>query len=134
MAGQTNNFYGPVGAAGISDSSVHIDMTGSRQKKKLVVVAREIAKILDSIEKKQVEQHLIPAIACEIQLATTNYPQLCDPKFIENSINSDPTLKQRVLAASSAASLKALKMLFPPLAVAIEAVRAFRASGSNSAY
>jgi hypothetical protein len=135
MPNQTNNFYGPVGAAGISDSTVHIDMSQLLKKQELVVVARELTNLLDSIERSQSNQHISsPALTGEFELAISNYPELSEPKFIEASINSDPTLRQRILAASSAASLETVKVLFPPLAVAIEAVRAFQAPGSSSGH
>jgi hypothetical protein len=135
MAGQTNNFYGPVGAAGITNSNVHIDIPRSQLNKELITTASDVTGLLDTIERSQREQRIgSPALVDEIRLAAASHPQLSDPKFIEATIISDPTLKQRVLAASSAASLEMMKVLFPPLAIAIEAVRAFHAPGSISDY
>ena len=105
------------------------------KKQVLVDAASELTKLLDSIERSQAIQHISsPALTSEFELAISNYPELSDPKVIEASINTNPTLRQKILAASSAATLETVKVLFPPLAVAIEAVRAFQDPGSNSGH
>ncbi len=135
MANQTNYFYGPVGAAGISDSTVHIDMPQLLKKQEVVVVARELNNLLDLIERSQTDQHnSSPTLTGEFKHAISNCPELSDPKVIEASINSDPTLRKRIVACSSAASLETVKVLFPPLAIVIEAVRAFQAPGPSSGH
>ena len=135
MPNQANNFYGPVGAAGIRDSTVHIDMTQLLKKQVLVDAARELTNLLNSIEHSKTVQHISsPSLTSEFELAISNNPELSDPKVIEASINTDPTLRQKILAASSAATLETAKVLFPPLAVAIEAVRAFQDPGSSSVH
>lgn len=127
MGSQVNNFYGTVGAGGITESTVTINM-GAQQQPKLADVAQEISDLFDFFERRNGTD----SEAMEkVKLALDRYPSLNDVKQTEAAISASPTLQQRLLAAGSAASIETVKVLLPPLGVAIEAIKAYRNPGSN---
>jgi len=130
MTGQVNNFYGQVGAAGINNSNVVVDMTQDCNQNNSCL-AHEILRLLAMFEGQGAGIYDKKHNSSFIKLAISKYPQLNNSSLIQASIVSDPSLKQRVLAATSAATLETIKAFLPPLAIAIEAIKAFQGAGAN---
>jgi hypothetical protein len=121
MADQTNNFYGQVGAAGITDSVINIDMSQNEQQN-LADIAQKIIDLFNFFESTNATDSTARK---KVKIAIKEQPSLNNTKLIEVAINASPTLKKRLLAASSAASIETVKVLIPPLGVAIEAIKAY---------
>ncbi len=130
MADQVNNFYGQVGAAGVNNSNVVVNMTQDCGQYNSYL-AHEITNLLAMFEGQGAGISDKEHDSSFIKLALGQYPQLNNSSLIQASIVSDPTLKQRVLAATSAATLETIKAFLPPLAIAIEAIKAFQGAGTN---
>ncbi len=92
------------------------------QPKKLAEVAAEIQNLLNYFE--QNNPTIIEAQQM-VKTATERQPELKNAKIIEEAIQATPTLKQRLRAAGEAAYVETVKMLFPPVGVAIEAFTAW---------
>ena len=127
MGDQTNIFHGEVGAGGVNDSVINIDMRRNEQRN-LADIAQEIFDLFNFFERTTITHS--EAIE-KVELAIKEQPSLNDAKLIEAAINDNPTLKQRLLAASSAASIETVKVLLPPLGVAIEAIKAYQNPSSK---
>jgi hypothetical protein len=127
MGVQNNHFYGRVGAGGVNDSVINIDMRPNEQRN-LADIAQEIFDLFNFFERTTITHS--EAIE-KVELAIKEQPSLNDAKLIEAAINDNPTLKQRLLAASSAASIETVKVLLPPLGVAIEAIKAYQNPSSK---
>jgi HEAT repeat protein len=107
------------GAAG----NIQGDMIVNPPAQSLDEVAEEIQQLLDQLEQANpttTEAELIVARAIERQ------PMLQDPQVIQQAIKSTPTLKQRLRSAGKAAYFEIVKVLLPPLGVAIEAINAWK--------
>jgi hypothetical protein len=130
MTGQVNNFYGQVGAAGVTNSNVVVDMTQDCSQNDSHL-SHEILSLLSMFEGQGADIYDKEHNSSFIKLALSKYPQLNNSSLIQASIVSDPSLKQRVLAATSAATLETIKAFLPPLAIAIEAIKAFQGTGTN---
>ncbi len=92
------------------------------QPKNLAEVAAKIQDLLNYFE--QNNPTIIEAQRM-VKTATERQPELKNAKVIEEAIEATPTLKQRLSAAGSAAYVETVKMLLPPVGVAIEAVKAW---------
>ena len=122
MGNQNNYFYGSVGAGGVTDSVINIDMRQNEQRN-LADIAQEILDLFDFFERTTTTHSEAEE---KVKLAIKEQPRLNDAKQIKDAINASPTLKQRLLAASSAASIETVKVLLPPFGVAIEAIKAYQ--------
>ena len=92
----------------------------------LAEVATEIEKLLDYF------QHHDPSISQAQQMvktATEEQPEILDAEIIEEAIKATPTLRQRIGAAGTAAYIETVKILLPPLGIAIEAAKAWNNPG-----
>ncbi len=90
---------------------------------KLTEVATKIEQLLDYFEQND------PSITQAQQIvktATEEQPEILDAEIVKEAINSSPTLKQRLGAASVAAYIETVKMLLPPFGIAYEAYKAYR--------
>ena len=126
---QTNYVNAPVGMAGVqgnvnvNDNAIVAGVVKQNDSKTLTEIAQEITDLLNYFEQNN------PPISVAMQRVNTakeNQPELNDPNIIEVAIKNNPTLQQRLLAASSAASLETIKVLLPPVGVAIEAIKAYK--------
>ena len=64
-----------------------------------------------------------------VKESKNKYPELDDlsaDKFIESSIQNNPSLKQRLLAAGKATFIETIKIFFPVVGIAIESVKAYK--------
>ncbi|MBW4430518.1 MAG: hypothetical protein KME28_01820 [Pelatocladus maniniholoensis HA4357-MV3] len=117
------NFYGTVGnvadnVQGNQEATLYI----SEQQKSLVEVAEEIQNLFDYLE--QSNPTLIE-VQRKVKQAVEHNSSLKDPNAIELAIKNSPTLQARLRNALTAASLEAIKVIFAPAGILIEAVRAW---------
>lgn len=119
--------FGGASIGGVNiDSTVHGNQIGTQHnyvpEQNLVEAAAEIQQLLDQLEQTNptiTEAQLIVDRAIERQ------PMLKDPQVIEQAIESNPTLKQRLRSAGKAAYLETVKTLLPPASVVIETIKAW---------
>jgi hypothetical protein len=107
------------GAAG----NVEGDLIVNASAQNLAEVAAEIQQLLDQLEQTNqttTEAQLIVDQAVERQ------PLLQNPQIVEQAIKTTPPLKARIRSAGKAAYLETVKVLLPPVAIAIEAVKAWK--------
>lgn len=93
------------------------------QQQKLPDVA---AKIEDLLNYFQEHEPTITEAKQIVKTAIEHQPELEDANIIEAAIENSPTLKQRLKAAGEAAYVETVKILLPPLGVAIEAVKGWQ--------
>jgi len=87
------------------------------------IVAAEIQQLLDQLEQTNqttTEAQLIVDQAVERQ------PLLQNSQIVEQAIKNTPPLKVRLRSAGKAAYLETVKVLLPPVGIAIEAVKAWK--------
>jgi HEAT repeat protein len=107
------------GAAG----NVEGDMIVNASAQNLAEVAGEIQQLLDQLEQTNqttTEAQLIVDQAVERQ------PLLQNSQIVEQAIKNTPPLKVRLRSAGKAAYLETVKVLLPPVGIAIEAVKAWK--------
>jgi len=123
-AGKQFNFNAPVGAVNTDHGKAIVHQTNfsTEQKQTIAEVAAEIEQLLDQVERNN-------PITTEAQLivnqAIARQPQLKDSQVIEQAIKSSPSLQQRLRSAAKAAYLETVKVLLPPVGVAIEGWKAW---------
>ena len=120
---QSGNFgIGHMSGGTIEEGASVAGVINEAQPKNLAEVAAEIQDLLNYFE--QNNPTIIEAQRM-VKTATERQPELKNAKVIEEAIEATPTLKQRLRAAGSAAYVETVKMLLPPVGVAIEAVKAW---------
>ncbi len=120
---QSGNFgIGHMSGGEIKEGAKVAGVINEAQPKNLAEVAAEIQDLLNYFE--QNNPTIIEAQRM-VKTATERQPELKNAKMIEEAIEATPTLKQRLRAAGEAAYVETVKMLLPPVGVAIEAVKAW---------
>ena len=109
-------FNAPVNAVG-GNVEGNQNIYASEQKQTFTEVATEIVNLLDYFEQNDPS---INQAKQRVKSITENQPEILDAEIVKEAINSSPTLKQRVEAAGVAAYIETVKMLLPPLCIAIE--------------
>lgn len=127
------NFHAPVGSVGNQGFQKNVagEVKGDQirtqnnfaSQETLTAVATEIDKLLDYFEQNDPSLSQAQQI---IKIATQEQPEILDAEIIEEAIKSSPTLRQRTGAAGVAAYIETVKLLLPPLGIAIEAYKAYR--------
>jgi hypothetical protein len=115
-------FYGSVGnvAETVQGDQEAILYTFDQQEN-LAELVTEIQNLLNSLDK-----NLTPIeVQSKVQKATERNPSLKDPKLIEAAIKNSPPLQARLRRVLTAASLEAVKVIFAPAGILIEAVKAW---------
>lgn len=97
-------------------------------QEKLATVANKIDKLLNYFEQDDLPASQVQQI---IKSATKEQPEILNAEIVEQAIKTSPTLRQRIGAAGLTASMETIKMLLPPLGIAIEAVKAYRNSEAD---
>ena len=125
MAEQPKNkqiFKGNVyGVAGNVEGNQNIYT--SKIEANLTEVAGSLEKLLDYFEQNDPPTTKAQQV---VKIATENQPEILDAEIVQEAINSSPTLRERIGAAGTAGYIEIVKMLVPPVGVAIEAYKAFR--------
>ena len=90
--------------------------------KELTETGAELEALLNYFQKKQsnIEGRN------RVKMATQNHPSLNNAQVIQSAIETNPPLQQRIRAAGEAAYIETVKMLLPPVGIAIEAFKAFK--------
>ncbi|MEO1349786.1 MAG: hypothetical protein AAFW84_13440 [Cyanobacteria bacterium J06635_15] len=116
-------FYGSVGnvaktVKGNQEATLHV----FGQQKNLVEVVTEIQSLLDYLEKTN---PTLIEMQGEVRKAIERNSSLQDPKAIESAIKNSTQLQARLKHVLTAVSLEALKVIFSPAGILIEAVKAW---------
>ena len=126
---QNNDINAPTGIVGGIQSPIEVNenatvagLINKYEQKKLIEIAQELTDLFNYFEQNN------PPVSDAIEIinvAKNKYPELNDPKIIEAAIHNNPSLKQRLLAGGKAAYIETIKVLSPPIGIAIEAFKAF---------
>ncbi len=87
-------------------------------------VANEEKKLLYLIERFEQDKLSDTQTKQKVQTFTDNQPEILDVEIIQQAVTSNPTLRERLIAASKAGFLEALKTAFPPFSIAYEVLKA----------
>ena len=104
----------------VKDNATYIE-GNCYSKQNLAKLAKEINNLLTYFEKdppKAEADQMVNAFKKRL-------PELKDAEIVEAAIEETPTLKQRLYAASKTAYLETIKVLFPPIGIAITTVKAW---------
>jgi hypothetical protein len=120
--------FGGASIGGVNiDSTVQGNQIGTQHnyapEQNLAEAAAEIQQLLDQLEQTNPTETEVQLI---VNQAIERQPMLQDPQVIQQAIKSTPTLKQRLRSAGKAAYFETVKVLLPPLGVAIEAINAWK--------
>ncbi|HAC65979.1 MAG TPA: hypothetical protein DCF68_21215 [Cyanothece sp. UBA12306] len=124
---QTNTFNSPVGIGGtqgniqIKDNATVAGVNNKYSSEELNQITQSITELINYLE----TNNNITKIIEKINTIKTNQPQLNNAEIIEVAIQNNPTLKQRLLSASSTTIIETIKAFLPPVGVAIEAIKAY---------
>ncbi len=121
---QSGNFgIGHMSGGTIEEGAKVAGVIHEGQAKNLAEVAAEIQDLLNYFQE---HNPTITEAQQIVKTATERQPELQDVTIIEAAIKTTPTLKQRLKAAGEAAYLETVKILLPPLGVAIEAFKGWQ--------
>ena len=121
---QSGNFgIGHMSGGTIAEGAKVAGVIHEGPAKNLAEVAAEIQDLLNYFQE---HDPTITEAQQIVKTATQRQPELQDATIVEAAIKTTPTLKQRLKAAGEAAYVETVKMLLPPLGVAIEAVKAWQ--------
>lgn len=127
---KTDTYYEQSGNVGIGHMSCGTIAGGAKvagvihegQVKNLAEIAAEIQGLLNYFQE---HNPTITEAQQIVKTATQRQPELQDATIIEAAIKANSPLKDRLSAASTAACIETVKILLPPVGVAIEAVKAW---------
>jgi internalin A len=120
---QSGNFGIGVNKGTVTGNAKVADVINEYGYQKLNDIAQELTRLLDYFEQNNLS---ITEAVQRVNVAKETYPELNNTQIIEATIVNQPTLKQRILSASKAASIETMKALLPPVGIAIEAIKAYQ--------
>jgi len=129
---KTDNYYELSGNFGIGHMSGGTIEKGAKvagiineaTPQDLAKIAQVLQELLDYFEQNP-ELKLTEAQA-KIKTIKAETPEIMDAEIVESSIESNPPLKERIRAAGEASFIETIKVLLPPVGIAIEAIKAFK--------
>ena len=130
---QNNQFNAPVGIGGVQ-GNVNVEdhatvggVVNQNNDPDLTKISQKITELVNYFEQNQNAPY--PEVIQQIKLVQESCPDITNSERVKSAIQNNPTLENRLLAASSAALIETIKVLLPPVGVAIEAIKAYRNPG-----
>ncbi len=94
---------------------------------KTAEIATILQNLLDYFETENPPTNFnFPEAQKQVKTLIENNPEILEGEIVKEVVENTPNLKQRIGKAGEAAYLETLKMIFPPINIAIEAVKAFK--------
>lgn len=127
---QHNEFNAPTGIGGVQgDVTVKDNATVSgalyhAYYPRLEEIAEKLTELCQYFEENNYNPPLADAMEF-VNNAKDICPELKNEKMIEVAIATNPTLKERLMASGSSAFQEMIKVLLPPVGIAIEAIKAY---------